>query len=127
MTQEEIIGLVKEWQRRLKLDHWTLEIELDADLPEGISASITPLDARYCALLKLPKQATEYDNEELETCVIHELLHLHLYHIHKTVERLCQWHSREFQDIIYTEVVNEVELATDAISTAIYGVAKNKD
>lgn len=124
MTQEEIVRLVEKWQVKLDLAHWTIDIEFNADLPSDVKAQINPLPTRHYATISFPKGVTE-DNE-VELDIIHELTHLHLCRIHETIERMCSWQSREFQDIIDEEVRNKIELATDAISTAIYNFVESK-
>lgn len=117
MTQEEIVKLIEEWQLKLKLNHWTIDIEFNAELPDDAKAQIDPISTRNYAIIRFPEDVT--DDKEVELDIIHELLHLHLCRIYETVERMCSYHSREFQNIINEEVRNKVELATDAISTAI--------
>lgn len=115
--------LLSTWQTRLRLDHWTIDTEFNADIDPSANAMIHVWGARNFATLKFPKEANEYEPETLELCIIHELVHLHLCRIHETVERMCSWQSTEFQNLIITEVINKVELATDALSTAIQEIA----
>jgi len=91
------LGLLSTWQTRLKLDHWTIDIEFNADIDPSANAMIHVWGARNFATLKFPKEANEYEPETLELCIIRELVHLHLCRI--------------------------VELATDALSTAIQEIA----
>jgi hypothetical protein len=83
LTQEQVVGWVKIWQRRLALSEWKIEAKIVrvSDLPKGTVANIHWSLPRRQATIKvmhpmdstLPESAIVRDTE---LSVVHELIHL---------------------------------------------------
>lgn len=89
MTPAYLRRCVKTWQKRLALDHFALEIELDEPPEEADSlASMSISDQYDIAYIRFRGDWPEHDVEMLNRLVVHELLHIVFRDIDSSVHSL---------------------------------------
>lgn len=74
MSRRELARILRVWQNRLNLDHWTVKLTFDAqgdDLGECVCS-----DAYDEATVKLNAGYTRWARDEANRTIVHELLHV---------------------------------------------------
>lgn len=122
-TEEQkrhLLELINKWQKRLRLEHWTIYVKWD-EKPDHESAilSIGPVDERQFAVLRI---GTFFDvpAAEQENCVCHELLHCVLEPLYREAQLLA-WKalsSAEY-DRMNGVLCRQVERAVDHLATVL--------
>jgi hypothetical protein len=87
LTDPEVLALVDEWQKILRIEDWDLTIDI---LPHGSfdDGSLAGTSANYerrAARLRILQPSQHPDDEDFEQTLVHELLHVSsaLIHSHK--------------------------------------------
>lgn len=73
---DKISDYIKELQRRMKLEHWVVVVELKQDPEPDIQMSITPAEGGWVAHLHTGDSWAEQGPEDRRRTLVHELLHL---------------------------------------------------
>lgn len=83
VSQEELEHALEQWQKRLRLQDWEVEVRLchRSEISDGCVASVDRYYFTRTALIKigLPDEWTSGDSEiqrDWETNLVHELIHL---------------------------------------------------
>jgi dsRNA-specific ribonuclease len=85
LTVKDVAKHVAYWQRRLKLEHWSLKVEIvgPRELPdEAAQNEFNP--HRRTATIRVASDAEGV--QDLHDSIIHELLHLHLFFVRGDLE-----------------------------------------
>ncbi len=79
MTQQEIESLFREWQTRLKLNHWNIRVMWQTvwAAPNDPIAESEPDSMYDYAKVRLDTELEHRTRDFVEKTLIHELLHLH--------------------------------------------------
>ena len=81
-TEDELVDLCREWQERLRLEHWdiALRIARACDFTNEGDAEITWVLSKAKAIMKI-LDPVDYPagpfKQDMEISLVHELLHLH--------------------------------------------------
>lgn len=91
-TEEQLIGLCREWQERLRLEYWDVALKVarvqEFKLKEAQGECTWTLETA-CAIIRIvdpldyPKTPFKQD---MEATLVHELLHLHFAHFDNTAK-----------------------------------------
>ena len=75
--QAQLRRIIKEWKKRLQLEHFTLTLEWDEE-PEDMDAlaSIYVSESYDYATMRFRSDWTEHPVDELNRIVVHELMHI---------------------------------------------------
>jgi hypothetical protein len=119
MTKEQIQKAVDEWQKRLRLQHWTIAINWDKATDNTVAAMIDPIKGRYWANMYFCDDWDTIEPERMNNFIAHELVHLHLNEIYNKANEIVSNCSYELKENLKKMLRQEIELATDALSTAI--------
>lgn len=77
MTQAALHRIIKTWQKRLKIEHIELDIDLDEEPDsEEALASVAPHELYDRAILRFAGSWVDHTPFELNRIVVHELLHI---------------------------------------------------
>ena len=76
MTKREAERVLRVWQERLALDGWDIDLEFDVELDGTRDAEIEWPWSYDHATLRLGPQAREWDDQQGQEVIVHELLHL---------------------------------------------------
>ena len=77
MTRGQLSRLVAQYQRRLGLTHWALEVDFDSELKEGRDAEVAWSWNDDAATVRLAAgEWRGWDEDKARRVVAHELLHL---------------------------------------------------
>lgn len=76
MTRRQIEKLVYRWQRKLKLDHWEIEIKWSEAPTPGSYATTWRMNQYDRAEIYVSPEFTTWTADFAERTMVHELLHL---------------------------------------------------
>ena len=114
-TPAQLRRMAREWQRRLRLQDWQVEIAFDrsdeffAQGCEGLCRMVTPRKMAFISILH-PDDYAERETLDVEATVVHELLHLFMV-------GFCADQNTEEDGLSHAEMA--MEQATDAIAQAL--------
>lgn len=118
MTEEELQALCEVWQKRLRLQDWTVVVRIvrGRELPDGAEGQVTWVLSRREALIKV-RDPIDYlpegmVPEDMEANLVHELLHLYFAPFDAEDDSLEEMHQ---------------EQAINAISAALVALARGGD
>lgn len=119
-TEEELERYVRTWQRRLGLDEWRIEINLDGDVPEHndekAEASAIRSQVFDDAEVRFHPDWRMWSPYKLETVVVHELLHLVIRDLELIVDDVDGLLHRDVHDVIREGYRRHVEQAVDRLA-----------
>lgn len=123
MTLGQLRTRVAFWQRKLGLQHWTLRVEIvdgfddspdsDARCSAADQYDVANLDFKGAFL-----DAAEF--EEVETTIIHELLHVMMRDFDQAIERVDDQLAKAAADLWHAQVLHEREGVVDRLSKVIF-------
>jgi len=130
MTREEIIALTSEWQARLGLDQWMIDVRFEE--PEEETA------AMECHRSSQYEQATlvvkpdlvdwakpeewfgpELDDFFLEKSIVHELLHCHTRDIRRVEDTFEEKLHKDVYEVVEASYVRAEEQLVDRLAVAL--------
>jgi hypothetical protein len=84
LTQEELEQKLQEWQKRLRLQDWNIDVKIKRarDILDGCQAEVNWVLTKKMAIISImdpfdyPSDSME--PQDMEDSLVHELLHLHL-------------------------------------------------
>jgi hypothetical protein len=76
VTAKEVEEILVDWQLRLGLDRWDIEVAWTEPLNEDVLAEIDPHNPYDVAVLRLCSAWSDWDRRTLNTIIAHELCHL---------------------------------------------------
>lgn len=118
-TKEQIEQAIIEWQKRLRLQHWTLKITYGDLKNENNLAEVQTICTRYFATIRIGLDLLEEDPKEVSMAIAHELLHLHTDHLDHDINEMSRGCSNDLKDAINIVMYNGIERTTDALAIAI--------
>lgn len=124
MIRDELVERVlREWQRRLKLDYWDIKLELDESEPQGRSwedhehAAIWRSRDYFMATLRLhPNFRENWTVKELNINIVHELLHLLTREVENILDLTDGQVHRDVQTVIDQTFSHSLEGAVDNLA-----------
>lgn len=77
LTEDEVMALVEEWQKILRLEDWDLTVLLEhhTDM-DGSLGGTRANPRRNVAKIRILKPSHELDDEDTKQTLVHELLHI---------------------------------------------------
>src|SRR5260370_433444 len=75
-TAKEVEEILADWQLRLGLDRWDIEVAWTEPVNEEVLAEIDPHNPYDVAVLRLCSAWSDWDRRTLNTIIAHELCHL---------------------------------------------------
>src|SRR5260370_31051753 len=75
-TAKEVEEILADWQLRLGLDRWDIEVAWTEPVNEEVLAEIDPHNPYDVAVLRLSSAWSDWDRRTLNTIIAHELCHL---------------------------------------------------
>lgn len=120
VTKKFINKVLKEWQEKLNLKHWTIQVVIkDAEELDGkvLGGSIEILSGRNFARLILTSITLNGGRKTVESTIIHELLHLLSNQIKIHLEVLLGRCSADVLDAVSAIVYDDIENITDSFTT----------
>jgi len=113
MTKEDIQEAIEEWQKRLNLKHWTVEIS--DEIPKDINAlaETHPVEGRYFATIRFDKEFYDCTPKEKSNTIVHELIHLPQNRLMQTLSYLTRNTSEDTKRAINDLIDLESEFITD--------------
>jgi len=106
---------VAEWQKRLGLQHWDIEVREEV-LDEDTVAQMRSYVGRYKAFLVLAEAFFIYTPREQSECIAHELIHLTQARMQDQLRSLTRNVSFDLSRAIVDLVNIELEYMTDKIA-----------
>lgn len=101
MTQKQIERLVKDWQKRLRLDHW--EIRIDWNSQAASIAENERSNFYDSAIIRLGTAWPTWSADYAEQTIVHELLHCHDRDLQQAVKALegdQTWATHEIEGLV---------------------------
>ncbi len=110
MTAEELQALLPEWQKRLRLQDWTIRLAVHDDKGQGSIARMANQTNYHAAVIDLVLDpSSDFPiNTDLEVTLVHELLHVQGGH-------LTEWLKKKKRRRYYDEMERLVEFAAIAL------------
>lgn len=115
MTKAQMERIVREWQRRLGLERWDLDVAWDPAL-EGSDASTWRSDSYDRATLRFDPEWASWDVEFTNRIVAHELLHLLTRDVDVVVKDAQDQMHRDAGTLIERRYLHEIEGFVDRIA-----------
>lgn len=121
-----VARLVRKWQKRLGLDHWSIDVEITSDMPDHTYATTSRMASALRARINVNRTAFEtpsadtVDFPDLERTILHELGHVLVGHLSATVENvLDDYYGGTLGRALRDRIEVEEEKMVDALSIAL--------
>lgn len=120
MTEEQMVGHVKDWKKRLSLEHWDLSLEFK-DLHEELDrdADITFADDHDNADMRIHTGFNKWDEDYAQWVVVHELMHLVMRDLHQSTGLIMTQLPKTARKIANALFLHELEGVVDRTSMAL--------
>lgn len=119
ISKENILEAIKEWQNRLKLDHWVINLSDEKPRNDDATAEIIPIDGRYVAEMRISEYFYETTPEDQSNSIVHELLHLPEDRIRQTMRCVTKNMSQDMKESVYDLVTMDIEYFNDWLATRL--------
>ena len=122
MTKRQVERLVRDWQSRLKLDHWQITVDLDKAAGEGCVAECDRADSYDTATIRFAPGFSDWSRHYTEQAVVHELLHLYERDLHEAVKSVESLLGKPAYQQFSDRLLHEREGIVDRLATVIVGL-----
>jgi hypothetical protein len=130
MTEQEIRDCVSEWQARLGLDQWLLEVRFEEPENETAAMECHRSNQYEQAALIIKPDLVEWEKPEdwfgpaldsffLEKSIVHELLHCHTRDIRYVEDMYEEQLHRDVQSVVEAAYVRAEEQMVDRLAVAL--------
>ena len=109
MTRDEVNGLLKYWQKILRLEDWDIVVVIE-ELSEDIFGKFNAVFKNKHAIITLQNPDSErvkdylYFPYNLEATLVHELVHLHF-------AMFVEVKDESIEEILYEQAIDKLALA----------------
>lgn len=124
MTRRRIEQLVKTWQRRLKLDHWDVEVDWTKPPSEGAFATCWRFNQYDRANLYIDPGFGSWSESFAERTIVHELLHLIARDLDRAIADVESFLAPESYMALDKRYEHEIEGVVDRLATILVEVSR---
>jgi len=120
MTQERLEQLGQEWQERLRIAHWDVTYTAVPARYVNDDAGLSDCEWFAKSLTAAVRVATEHPEPEIESNLIHELLHLVVAPLAHTSDEIAKQFGAEAQRLADAVVRLETERVVRSLERVIF-------
>jgi hypothetical protein len=121
MNRSDIEGYLAEWQTRLGLDHWKIEVKWDKPASEDQDARVEMEDWYDTCTMHLASEWREWNVQKAQAIVVHELLHLVFRDLGGAVEAVHALLGSEAKVLADARFQHEVEGVVERLAQVLAG------
>lgn len=110
LKKSDIEKMVRVWQARMRLTHWTIKIDWDTLLDEGFRSGECEVSKRYdVATIRFGAGFPTWDRVFANQTVVHELLHVAGRDLDESVNAIDSQLSKRLFELFYERFEHENE------------------
>jgi hypothetical protein len=119
-SRADLEHIMRTWQKRLHLEHWSIEIAWNSPLPATETLGEMDIHGSYdFTKLKLAENCDTWSRYDANTIIVHELLHLTFRDLWSVCEAIGATASGSGARIAETLFVHESEGVIDRMATCL--------
>lgn len=121
MTEGALRKRVAYWQKRMNLDHWTLNVEAVevCDGVPGSLAAVRPSPYYDYARVQITHEAMAQEKRDLDITICHELCHIMFRDLDQAVHSVCGDLASAVEEMFHDRVEHATEGAVDRFARII--------
>ena len=119
MTKREIERLVSDWQKRLKLEHWSIKVDWSRSPREDAYATTHRRIKYDIAEIYFDSEYRTWSKDFAEQLVVHELLHLTTRDLDQVIGDLEDLLRLESFKLVEKRYDHEIEGVVDRFATIV--------
>jgi hypothetical protein len=124
-TRREVVAAVKLWQRRLRLEHWEIEIDWDQEPPDDAIAAAWRSTHYELARLRFQSDWPTWSVRYLHQNVVHEMLHLAMRDVDSIADLIpTAGLRRDVDDVLIASYKHHSEGFVDHLARALVALAE---
>jgi hypothetical protein len=124
VSDDELKGIVRDWQRRLCLGGWELTVDLERPAKGDSFAWVNWSHDYDTATIKFCRRWRDWDRRMAERVVAHELVHLLLRDVEFVVSKMARPRLNDAEGSLFDVAFeHELERAVDRLSARMVDLA----
>ena len=119
MTKRQVEALVRDWKKRLKLDHWDIKVDWSRSPREDCYATTTRRTQYDIAELLFDSEYATWTEDFTAKLVVHELLHIVTRDLDRVIADVEEVMHLETFRLLDKRYEHEIEGVVDRLATIL--------